>query len=251
MGCRGRRDGKLNPLSGGMNYESHTLQQDVPDLSWLNFEDVKDLPDKEPPIVIEGLLRITEKLGITAGSKSFKTWLLLYIGYCIANGLDFLGHKTHRAKVVVFDLELSKNGLKRRLTRIQQTLGQGDYDNIKVCSLRGKARLFCKNFESIKARVVQEGFKVVIIDPVYKFLLGRDESSNGLVADMLENLTMFCMEAQVALLYIRHHSKGNQAGRIRSIAAAGPEPGVVTPTPSWMSPNTRIAPSRSRSIPVP
>ncbi len=182
-------------------------------LHWLTFDDVEDLPDEEPPIIIEGLLRINEKLGITAGSKSFKTWLLLYIAYCIANGLDCLGHKTHAHKVVFFDLELSKNALKRRLKRIQKTLGKGDFKNLKVVSLRGKARLFCDNFQKVASRVVAAGFKVVIIDPVYKFLLGKEENSNGMVADMLENLTVFCMEAQVALIHVHHHSKGNQADK--------------------------------------
>jgi hypothetical protein len=38
-------------------------------------------PDIESEVVIEGFLRIGEKLGITAGTKRFKTWLLLYIAY--------------------------------------------------------------------------------------------------------------------------------------------------------------------------
>ena len=178
---------------------------------WMKFEDVDDLPDDEPQRVIENLLRVGEKLGITSGSKSFKTWLLLYIGFCIANGLDFLGYKTSKSKVIVFDLELSRNSLKRRLRRIQKTLGTGDFKNIKVCSLRGKALKFCREFQGIKDQIMAAGFKVVIIDPVYKFLLGKEENSNGIVANMLEQLTVFCMEAQVALLYVHHHSKGNQA----------------------------------------
>jgi hypothetical protein len=186
---------------------------DPVNLSWLNFEDVDDLPDEESEAVIAGLLRIGEKLGITAGTKRFKTWLLLYIAYCIANGIDFLGFKTKQSKVVFFDLELSRNGLKRRLLRIQKAVGSGDFENLKICSLRGKAGLFCRNFEHIKDRIVKEGAKVVVIDPVYKFLLGKEESSNGVVADVLERLTVFCMEAKVAMIYVHHHSKGNQAGK--------------------------------------
>ena len=182
-------------------------------LDWLKFDDVEDLPDEEPEQIIQGLLRIGEKLGITSGSKSFKSWLLLYAAFCIANGLDFLGYKTSKKKVIAFDLELSRNSLKRRLRRIQKTLGAGTFDNIKVCSLRGKAKLFCNNFERIKDRIVTGGFEVVIIDPVYKFLLGKEENSNGVVADMLEDLTVFCMQAKVALLYVHHHSKGNQADK--------------------------------------
>jgi hypothetical protein len=179
----------------------------------LKFESFEDLPDKEAEIVIEGLLRIGEKLGVTAGTKRFKTWLLLYIGYCIANGFEFLNFDTRRHKVAFFDLELSRNGIKRRLRRIQKALGAGDFENLKICSLRGKAKLFCNNFEQIKGRITVEGFKVVIIDPVYKFLLGKEESSNGLVAEILDRLTVFCMDAEVAMIYVHHHSKGNQAAK--------------------------------------
>jgi AAA domain len=183
------------------------------DLSWFKIEDIEELPDKEPEIIIAGLLRIGEKLGITAGSKSFKSWMLLCTGYCISNGLDFIGFKTTQSKVLVIDLELSRWGLKRRLKRIQKELGKAELTNIKVCSLKGKSKFFCKNFDKVKDIIKAGEFKVVILDPVYKFLLGQDESSNGLVADMLDDLTMFCMESNVAMIYVHHHSKGNQAGK--------------------------------------
>jgi hypothetical protein len=189
------------------------LQEQPDDFSWLSFETVENLPDEDPKIVIGGLLRIGEKLGITAGSKRFKSWLLLCIAYCVANGLAFLDFPTVKSKVIVFDLELSRSALKRRLSRIQEALGKGDFDNLKVCSLRGKARRFCKNLPEIKKRIREQGFEVVIIDPVYKFLLGKDENSTGLVGDVLEDLTAFCMEAGVAIIYVHHHSKGNQAGK--------------------------------------
>lgn len=191
---------------------TNTLEKSI-DLSWLKFEDVEELPDQEPEVVIEGLLRIGEKLGITAGTKRFKTWLLLYMAYCVANGLPFLGRKTKQLKVIFFDLELSRNSIKRRLKRIQKAVGHGDFENLKVCALRGKAGLFCRNFEHIKTRIIESGAKIVIIDPVYKFLLGKEENSNGVVADVLERLTVFCMEAQVAMIYVHHHSKGNQAAK--------------------------------------
>ena len=193
--------------------ENSANGSEKPDLSWLKFEKFDQLPDTESEIIISGFLRIGEKLGITAGTKRFKTWLLLYIAYCIANGLDFLGFKTKKSKVIFFDLELSRNGIKNRLRRIQKAVGFGDFENLAICSLRGKAAQFCKSFEAVKDRITQEAFKVVIIDPVYKFLLGKEENSNGLVAQVLDRLTVFCMEAEVAMIYVHHHSKGNQAGK--------------------------------------
>jgi hypothetical protein len=184
-----------------------------PDFSWLNFETVDELPDQEPEVIIEGLLHLGEKLGITAASKSFKTWLLLYLAYCIANGLDFLGRKTRKSRVIFFDLELSRWGIKRRLRRIQKELGHGNFENIKICSLRGKASLFCRKLSDVTSYVKEQKFEVVFIDPAYKFLLGKEENSNGVVAGVLESLTAFCATAQVALIYVHHHSKGNQSAK--------------------------------------
>ena len=54
---------------------AHSSKSESPE--WLKFEDVNDLPDEEAERVIENLLRVGEKLGITSGSKSFKSWMLL------------------------------------------------------------------------------------------------------------------------------------------------------------------------------
>jgi RecA-family ATPase len=183
------------------------------DMDWLCLENVDDLPDKENDIVVEGMLKVGEKLAINAGSKSFKTWLLLHLAYCIANGIPFLGFKTNPMKVAIFDMELFMPSIKRRLRRIQKEMGTGTLENIKVQSLRGKAAKFLKNFDKVAKRLREQGFRVVIIDPVYKFLMGKDENSNGVVAEVLERLTVFCMEAEASLIYVHHHSKGNQSNK--------------------------------------
>src|SRR5258708_40358427 len=135
-------------------------------LSWLKFESVDELPETEPARIIEGILHIGEKLGITAASKGFKTWLLLYLGYCIANGFPFLGFETRKSKIVIFDLELTRRGVRRRLKHIQKELGgEGDFDNLKICCLRGKARRFCGNLKAVREQIREQNFEVVIIDP--------------------------------------------------------------------------------------
>ena len=218
------------------------------DLSWLKCVTVEELPEIEPPRIIDGLLRVGEKLGVTAGSKKFKTWLLLYLGYCIANGLPFLGFATKASRVVIFDLELSAWGLGKRLKKIQKAVGAGTFENFRVYALRGKARKFCGNLEAVKAQIAQEGFEVVIIDPVYKFLLGKDESSNGIVAAVLEQLTEFCMEVGVAIIYVHHHSKGNQAGKDSLDRSSGAGAGAAILTQYWIWSITINGPRRNRFL---
>lgn len=55
------------------------------------------------------------------------------------------------------------------------------------------------------------GAAVVILDPIYKMLLGLEENSNGVVAKMLNHFTKLCGQLNVSFIYANHHSKGNQA----------------------------------------
>jgi hypothetical protein len=115
---------------------------------WLKLETYGQLFEQEPEQIIKGILLVGEKFGITAGSKRFKTWLLLYLAYAVASGLQFLGRETKQSKVAIFDLESSKNSLHRRLLRIQKAIRQGDFNNVRICVLRRKARRFCRALKS-------------------------------------------------------------------------------------------------------
>jgi AAA domain len=152
--------------------------------------------------------------------------LLHYLAYCVANGLPFLGFGTEKTKVAIFDLELSRNAIRRRLDRIRAAHdGVGNFDNIRICSIRGKARKFAQaikdNSRPLQKLIKAEGIGFVIIDPVYKFLLGRDENSNGIVADILEDLTEFCEASGISVAYVHHHSKGNQSEKDARDRGAG------------------------------
>ena len=169
---------------------------------------LRDVPDE----LIKGVFYAGTKMGVAAGSKSLKTWLLLYLTYCLANGLEFLGYPTKKTCVGYFDFELPEFAIRQRLALIRSRLGgKGNMDNIKIWALRGKVRKFRRDRTKFTELVSRYAIEVAIIDPIYKFLIGKNESDNSIVAELLEDLAEYCDQTQVAIIYVHHHSKGNQA----------------------------------------
>jgi hypothetical protein len=205
----------------GSRHSARTQQQNSPAPAWLKGEAVADLPDDPPKTVIDGLLRIGEKLGITAGSKRYKSWAIAYIAFCLANGFPVFGLKTVKSRVSLIDLELKRHSIKRRLLHIQRRLGKGDCKNITVYALRGRAKEFRhrtregekSNLDHLIDALRSDQTDVTIVDPVYKFLVGKSEIDTEFVSDMLETLTEFCEQTNAALIYVHHHSKGNQSAK--------------------------------------
>jgi hypothetical protein len=198
--------------SSGADNGAQTEQDGEP--SWTHPKSWDELCAAIPPELIEGVLYAGSKMGVAAGSKSLKTWLLLYLAYCLANGLPFLKFETTQVLVGYFDFELPEWAIKKRLLMIQTALGgKGSMENIKIWALRGKVRKFRKEKSTFTQLVSSHHIEVAIIDPIYKFLIGKNESDNSIVADLLEDLAEYCDQTGVAIIYVHHHSKGSQMAK--------------------------------------
>ena len=180
---------------------------------WLKPVPASQLDRTKPPIVIGGLLYQGQKMMVTAGSKSMKSWVLLSIAYCIANEIEFLDFPTRRHKVLYLDFELQSWEAVTRLDMISEALGIGTIDKIDIINLRGHAAEFHRHLPAIKRLIKRGGYKVVILDPMYKMMMEVDENSNSNIARTLDEFTVLCEECDVALIYSHHHSKGNQADK--------------------------------------
>lgn len=169
-----------------------------------------------PPVVeiVKGIMAEHSKLVIGSGSKSFKTWLVIHMGLCIAHGLDWLVRETTRKKVLFLNLELKKNTFTRRLKAIARALGiKVDKSWFKVLHLRGKlARKL--PVEIVNAVIdVAKHFEaeVVFIDPLYKFQAGREENSAGDQTELMNEIDRITTEATCTVIFTDHFGKGNQA----------------------------------------
>jgi hypothetical protein len=67
--------------------ENATLFEKEDPLAWLKPKSVSELTQIQPDQILRGILYQGCKMVLMAGSKSFKTWTLMDIAYCVANGL--------------------------------------------------------------------------------------------------------------------------------------------------------------------
>ena len=169
-----------------------------------------DMNRQLPAQILEGILYRGGKLLIGGGSKARKSFLLLHLAYCAANGLPWLGWEMPRGKVLFVNLELFEAEAAWRLDRIREAVGYGNQDNIEVACLRGKLT----SVESIKqyATAIKHcDYQLIVIDPAYKLLAHRDENAAGDVAGMLNTIQNVAEEANLAVAIAQHFSKGNQS----------------------------------------
>lgn len=177
---------------------------------------IEDLPDVPPAQLIKGVLYQGGRLSFSGGSKMFKSWNLLHVLFCLANGLDYLGFDCLKTAVVNFDFELIKYDVRHRLQQIANVYKlQTPFENLRIVPLRGQFIDFgLELVQDVIYEILSSGlFGAFAIDPIYKALTGYDENSNSDIAKVLRPFDRLTTEAESAFLYTQHFSKGNQAAK--------------------------------------
>ena len=182
----------------------------------LDFMDsILDLPDE----LIEGILHKGTKMTLTGGSKSFKSWMLLHMAYCIANGVDWLGHKTIQGSVLYINLEIRKEFLQQRMRSLEAALSTDDKrvtaEYIDVWNLRGHSEDAITLVPRLVRRIkeTKEDYAMAILDPFYKLSGGRDENKAGDITDILNAFERMSVDTGASVAYAHHHTKGEQLGK--------------------------------------
>src|SRR5215469_3546749 len=86
---------------------------------WLQPQKISDLPEEGTEIILDQLWRRQEVLLIGGHSKSWKSWGLMDLMYCVASALDWLVWTgTGFGKVLHIDFELFKYDIRKRFEEI-------------------------------------------------------------------------------------------------------------------------------------
>ena len=83
--------------------------------------------------------------------------------------------------------------------------GQLDY-----FGFRGKAEDWSGLMLQLKTKLATAGYVLIIIDPIYKGLGGKDENKAGDVASLLNEIEGLCVQSGAAVVYGHHFAKGSQ-----------------------------------------
>ncbi|MBV9008829.1 MAG: AAA family ATPase [Verrucomicrobia bacterium] len=169
-----------------------------------------------PADLVEGLLHKDGKLVFGGASKSFKTWTLTNLAVSVAAGADFLGRPTRKGRVLFLNLEIQPAFFARRIESVCQARAitlESLKGNLDVWNLRGFAADLSKLLPLLLGRIHAGDYDLLVLDPIYKLLGGRDENKAGDIASLLNEVEKLAVHADAAVAFGAHYSKGNQAAK--------------------------------------
>ena len=146
-------------------------------------------------------------------SKLFGPGTSTIVITCVATGKVWWKFATTKGKVLYINFEIPRAFISARFKSLCEKMDISDLSNLDVWNLRGKARRFDRLVSEIISRIKEQQYSLVIIDPIYKGLGGRDENSAGDISELCNELERVAVETGAAVMYAAHFSKGNQAGK--------------------------------------
>lgn len=196
-------------------YEAET--DDLPDADPFDIDLDGERPELNPAL-IEGVLRVKDKMLLAGPSKAGKSFLLTELCAAFANGTTWLGFQCRKSKVLYVNLEITVKSTKVRFYDVFNALGLRNIDMVVPWNLKGHGKPLAHLKKALIRRIKKNNVEVVIIDPIYKVMMG-DENNARDISEFTNALDSIIEEAGVSIIYCHHHSKGSQAGK-RSIDRA-------------------------------
>lgn len=183
------------------------------------------LGDNLPPLkpaLIDGLLRVGHKMLMSGPSKAGKSFALIALCIAFAEGREWFGFACRKSRVMYVNLELDGDSCINRFNDMYNALGlePKNASEIDVWNLRGKSEPLARLLPKLVRRARKRGTEVVVIDPLYKVMVG-DENSAGDMAAFANLFDALCDQAGVSVIYCHHHSKGSQADKRAIDRASG------------------------------
>ena len=197
-----------------------SVNDDLPDFESLaQYED--NLPALADPL-IDGILRKGHKMLLAGPSKAGKSFALIELCICIAEGVRWLGRQCAKGKVLYVNLELDKASCIHRFYDVYKAMAlpRANIGNIELWNLRGMSVPMDKLAPMLIRRAEKEHFVAVVIDPIYKVITG-DENSADQMANFCNQFDKICTRLGCAVIYCHHHSKGAQGDKRSMDRASG------------------------------
>ena len=163
--------------------------------------------EKKPPeFIVEGMIPVGMTF-LSGMPKIRKSFLALQLAAAVANGSDFLGHKTLKCSVAYFDLEGSKSRISTRASKMRLSLPS----NVLITN-RFDAKISSGLVDKIRELHQKcPDIRLVIID-TYSRARGsvKTGGANAYDADiaLLEPVQRMSLEENIALVFIHHDKKG-------------------------------------------
>jgi hypothetical protein len=195
---------------------SKELSQSQDELASFQIKKITDLIADcnvtTPKELIIGLLHAASKLILGGSSKSKKTWVLIYLAIAVSQGISFLKWKCEAGKVLFVNFEIHEGFFRKRIIDLCNALGinPNELSNLDILTLRGTKLTPFEIIAKICEAIKQNGYVLIILDPIYKLSTGKEENASKDVSTLLSLLDQIPV-TNAALVYSHHFSKGNQS----------------------------------------
>lgn len=226
---RGEREQQLIGLKQGpstwndFQFYMEGVELGLPELDAVEDINGENLPQRMPEI-IQGVLREKEVMEISGGSKSAKTFLLIELFVAAASGGLWLGRACAPVPTLYVNTEVNRAAFANRLERVREAMGVSLEDingRGHVWNLRGYNSTIDDMVNGIRHLLKKHKFKLVIIDPIYKLMGDLEENSAGDMGTFFSRLDAIAEMAGAGIVFVHHHSKGGQAGKLAMERSSG------------------------------
>jgi len=181
-------------------------------------------PAKMREIIIDGYVRRGEVLNIIASTKIGKSWLALYLLFCVATGRDWLGRQTKKGRVLLLDNELHDETIQNRMRSVADAMGiheNEDREPFEYVDLRGVA-VGIWEIEQQLSRFEPGDLTLVVLDAKYRYFCnGMQENSNDDQTTFHNQIDQLAKRLDCVIALIHHASKGDQGGKAVTDVGSG------------------------------
>lgn len=221
----------------------------LPDI--VSLASVGRMPDLAPQL-IHGVLRDGQKGMLVGPSKAGKSFALIELAIAVASGWEWMGHRCAQGRVLYVNMEIQQPSFYHRMAdsyaAAKRLRGEDvpadrsallrELSGVDVWCLRGHVAPMDRLAPMLVRRAQDRGYRLVIIDPIYKVLTG-DENSASDMANFTNQFDVIAESLRCAVFYAHHHAKGD-AGRRGAIDRASGS-GVFARDPDAMLDMSPIA----------
>ena len=189
-------------------------------------ENMADSWDSLPPLadpLIDGVLRQGRKMLLAGPSKAGKSFALIELCICIAEGCPWLGRfGCAQGQVLYINLELDRASCLHRFKDVYTALGYppDHVGSIDLWNLRGVPVEFEKMVPAIIHRAKRTTCSVIVLDPIYKLGTGNENDATD-IAKFCNGLDKVADRTGCSVIYCHHHSKGDQSWKKSIDRASG------------------------------
>jgi regulatory protein RepA len=164
-------------------------------------------------------------------SKGGKTFTLIHLALAVSAGRDWLSHKTVKNRVLYLNMEVDSASFVHRCIEVESHTGPAGQGNFDIWPLRGHSKPLNVLKKHLRKRIERMHYGIIILDPLYKMLMGDENSAT--------DMAMFCLELDEiadklgsSIVIASHFAKGAQLNksaidRISGSGVFGRDPDAV------------------------